>query len=830
MPRVMVKGFGEVDLPDGMSQEQMRLALRQMYPTSARQSATDALTPMPSKPMQVEPDMYSRPEVSLRDYLTGVGDTAESFARGAAQGSLGVLGDLQDLGQSAYQEVTSDNPSFGGFVDRLGTNETIFPTAGDVGGYIDSVFGENKPEVLSQEGADIASFGGELIGMPLGAAKVPAVAKAVKDAPISLLDAVAQGPSARSPLSQRGAIGVRVQNTPDQEITASKSGNLGPGVYLYEKSTPELADKLINRGMYNKVSKGGDPYSLELEYDDNLNLYETSNKILSDNQVRQLKDAGFDGVRRVVDGVPQEVNIFDPSNVRFPSDESVSEASGLFDQLGDDALYKFSNINPEYIETIDELGGLPSPSIGIAKVGDPISNFGEIGLIGRMDSFDSDPTFAADVYSPRQPKPDIDLPEDSVLGEQARLRQEQPEIAQAYGIPRFDRSSDPVDAARGEPSIIAEFAQSKGIDVSPQAQTTVTSNFEKMESLFGSSLELDEGITDSLSNQAKKYFASNLPPKPPENASKIRKKKYNDKLELYKAFFDDGQLNDLGYEVLKNEYDVNKAKSVFDKNTAARNLKDQFREQGLEGEFEQFIQDKVKSMNPQKSLFDTDYFYNTGERRSLEYNMDNILKAMNKQDVRGGEGFGGVGGTRALVTPRLKTIKDIKDNRGRIITGGEFNDITSDMGNLTADLQDYLIKESPELEDVFDGYNTFHEEIAEYIKGNPSAFDNISGESKGAVDLYLKELEDMPTEYFEAKPRRAVELSEFYGAVVPKGTSRKVTAPLENAGLKIEYYDPEKGRTGAIKNLHKSSGGQIMFSAGGIAFLTTGDDEQETEL
>ena len=155
-------------------------------------------------------------------------------------------------------------------------------------------------------------------------------------------------------------------------------------------------------------------------------------------------------------------------------------------------------------------------------------------------------------------------------------------------------------------------------------------------------------------------------------------------------------------------------------------------------------------------------------------------------------------------------------------SGGEFNDITSDMGNLTADLKDYLLKKSPELEDVIRGY-TFHEEIAEYIKGNPSAFDNISGEPKRAVDLYLKELEDMPTEYFEAKPRRAVELSEFYGAVVPKGTSRKVTAPLENAGLKIEYYDRAKGRTDAIKNLHKSSGGQIMFSAGGIAFLTTGE-------
>lgn len=67
MPRVMVKGFGEVDLPDGMSQEQMRLALRQMYPTSARQSATDALTPIQTA------DTY---EPTLSEMISsGIGET-----------------------------------------------------------------------------------------------------------------------------------------------------------------------------------------------------------------------------------------------------------------------------------------------------------------------------------------------------------------------------------------------------------------------------------------------------------------------------------------------------------------------------------------------------------------------------------------------------------------------------------------------------------------------------------------------------------------------------------------------------------------------------------
>lgn len=63
----MVKGFGEVDLPDGMSQEQMRMALRQMYPTSARQSATDALTPVQ------EVDTY---EPTLSEMISsGIGET-----------------------------------------------------------------------------------------------------------------------------------------------------------------------------------------------------------------------------------------------------------------------------------------------------------------------------------------------------------------------------------------------------------------------------------------------------------------------------------------------------------------------------------------------------------------------------------------------------------------------------------------------------------------------------------------------------------------------------------------------------------------------------------
>ena len=47
----------------------------------------------------------------------------------------------------------------------------------------------------------------------------------------------------------------------------------------------------------------------------------------------------------------------------------------------------------------------------------------------------------------------------------------------------------------------------------------------------------------------------------------------------------------------------------------------------------------------------------------------------------------------------------------------------------------------------------------------------------------------MPTEYFEAKAGRAVDLSEFSYAVVPKGTPSDVLTILRENGIKVKRYD-----------------------------------------
>ena len=73
-------------------------------------------------------------------------------------------------------------------------------------------------------------------------------------------------------------------------------------------------------------------------------------------------------------------------------------------------------------------------------------------------------------------------------------------------------------------------------------------------------------------------------------------------------------------------------------------------------------------------------------------------------------------------------------------------------------------------------------------------------------------LVDMPTEYFEIKPQRAVNLSEFKGAIVPDNALESSIKALKNSGIeKIYKYKNEAERKALFKKFP-----ELMFSAGGF--------------
>lgn len=504
------------------------------------------------------------------------------------------------------------------------------------------------------------------------------------------------------------------------------------------------------------------------------------------------------------------------------------KSKGLLDNVGD--LYKATNISERGIQTAEELGGMPAPSLAVASSKYPFESYGDISLVAQKDAFAKDPTFQADVYSPRFPKPDLTVPRKTAKAEEARLIDM---IGEDYS-PNIPSQLGSEDDLYNIPAYTAEFAKIKGIDITPEVNSEKVDEFID---LFGSDIDSQlrgyNEVDDAFNGKAKKYLAQRMSEKTrpfDEAMAMVDDKDMLQSLEAERqrvikrsqGYFTDGKLNEKGKRIIAQDYSKAKSDATFNPRFKRDELQKEIRDAGLIDEYGEFINQKMADLDPKKTFFNQPKFQKTGDRQDLAYNMNNALKLMKSQPLRGGEGFSyGLGNVRAEVAPKLKNLSEIQDKRGLIVAQDEF------MGE----------KDTFE-QGMFDLYNDinidvgefdFAQDLADYAGGRDSVVKDLDPKDLAKVDDYLSSLQDMPTEYFEIKPMRKVSLNEFYGAVVPKGTSAKVKNQLESYGLKVVEYKDD--RRDAIKELNKMSGGQIMFSAGGVGLITASQmDDEEAEL
>jgi hypothetical protein len=91
----------------------------------------------------------------------------------------------------------------------------------------------------------------------------------------------------------------------------------------------------------------------------------------------------------------------------------------------------------------------------------------------------------------------------------------------------------------------------------------------------------------------------------------------------------------------------------------------------------------------------------------------------------------------------------------------------------------------------------------------------------------LQKIQELPTEYFELKPQRAVSLEEFKGAIIPANTPKSARDVLNKAGITeiYEYSTPEER-----KSLFQKYGKEMFTAAPGgtaIGAATMQDKEQK---
>lgn len=495
---------------------------------------------------------------------------------------------------------------------------------------------------------------------------------------------------------------------------------------------------------------------------------------------------------------------------------------GVIPVAGDAAkrLYKTHNVTAGGLEKANQFGGIPAPSIAIAGKDNGFESFGDISLVGSKNSFAKDPTFASDVYSPRTPRLQYEIDPAAARAEATRISGDvDPRIDSGFDSQfKADNLSDDITRLEGSVGNKASFLSGIGEAINPAKFTSNPAKFTVPKWFGDSGFSKSEppnfkSFEDEAFNDSANKFVSDIDPN----------REVSD-------WYDGNELSREGrLMVLKGVRDVQQkirassAGPQFDRTKARAEIDKRIKKN--QSSFDSYISDQ-KSRISTGQVF-TKWNPKTGTSKKFEANLDNAVKLM-KGNIRGGEGFNyGAGSIRAQATPQLKSMKQITDRRGQIVGADEMTMVKegfdSRLDNLYEDLKgNWAFDSEP-------SYSDFSEGLEAAARGDMSDFKGLSAEQKNEMSGFFDELANAPTNYFEIKPQRAVDIGEFFGAAVPFGTSKEVIDGLKAKGLKIQKYKPDE-RMDAIEKLNVKSKGNIFFSGAGAAILykSTGDEEEDT--
>lgn len=238
-----------------------------------------------------------------------------------------------------------------------------------------------------------------------------------------------------------------------------------------------------------------------------------------------------------------------------------------------------------------------------------------------------------------------------------------------------------------------------------------------------------------------------------------------------------------------------------------------------EQEIEDSFTEAIETIKDKRILReDVDPYTPSGNRRTIEqmsvpYTLDNIVRLMTKKSNKGSENnnFAGLAEVRANLSQQFKNVEEIHQQEGNLVSTEEMQKVKEQLNDEFYNLIDEIGKYD-KVERYFGSTDTVANALNETAKAKNISKEVLENELdfvsitnvpdkvlQKAVD-FLNSLKNVPTEYFEVKPQRAVGLNEIQSAIVPKNTSKELIDKLKENNIPITFYDTEQERSKLIAN------------------------------
>lgn len=513
-----------------------------------------------------------------------------------------------------------------------------------------------------------------------------------------------------------------------------------------------------------------------------------------------------------------------------------------------DKLIAVHNKDEDSILSALKLGGLPMPSIAVVKAKAGHSKYGPISLLFNKTTIDPqadsrNKVYGGDAYTPTNPGVEYPVNAKSALAVESRINELSKKVAngifasssvlRSHGIEEVSTDS-PIKAAEilaRDDAVRAAYLEAHGKELKPVYQDKVWDRYgndtvrtvldeigvQRLAEI-NANFELGQSVETALGDDA-------------ERLRNILRDYYRDMGEAILQRM--AQKRGWTQEEIAEKRNARIEKSMenvspFTLESVARHAWDYYQDGGAtKGEIDRWgTQDKLHEMTDgedvkgwvEKQLTGVfgepginngkDPYTSSGNRRSFNqthysYTLENIVKAMQEtQEERGGQVSGvTAGGLQASAVPSYRTIQEIRDDSGRL-GSVETDSYKAQMGavedKIRAVTQRIMQTTKAHTDNSFEEGEIIGTVLMEAARGKrtiDSIMRTFANEGYKISNVTAKQIQELykaasalPTEYFEAKPQRAVGFDEVLAAVIPDNSSDRLKAALQDAGVNTVEY------------------------------------------
>ena len=587
----------------------------------------------------------------------------------------------------------------------------------------------------------------------------------------------------------------------------------------------------------------GENYNVEIKikktpvenkfYIHNMNL-QNKNETVALNAKDKISRAHNNNELSRTDNIANNASNVNNNETKFSLDIPIEEAK---------ELVAIHNTTESKLLSALELGGLPSPSIAIMKAQNISANneFGDISLVFDKKTIDpqesnANKVYSSDAYTPISVKAEHKLNEKKAWDLYSKINNlVKQKLAYKPNASLFhpDNFKDQVDSAGSIAELVNKYKNDYAFKelyladksepvrdiVQREKKTTLTSEdtdvFDFLNDNIKDTLQeienkpllpsklwverYDSKIKQSIAD----YYKSLIPGISDENIDNI----FNNSDEIKTAFQRKAFVKK-AIDYLKNG--AEKIELVSD-DEATHNLIDNKINQK---EYESWLNDLFDGVVEKKGIWKgNDPFTESGNRKNWEslywdYNLENIVKAMNNQNAQGGNFLVSniIGGS----AKKYNNLDEVRNDKSRLqnINDEEYNQIRNNLYKRFQEIAQSMTKNDNPFavaDIIVDGVAKTETKsgLANYLKTELKGWANYSDMAVDDIWTLVNDIRALPTSYFEAKPQRAVYFNEVYTAVIPDNASQKLKNALKNAGVSYAEYkaNNEQSRLDVVNSL-----------------------------